>query len=170
MSTVLTDSNIGRPVRFRLGNLDYEGTIVGERQVGRSRVFSIEVGADPYEPMTFEVPQSDVQFAPQAPQSTLTLEQIIEFFGDGGLVSILRTNSGGRNQPRVWLRNDSRGNVTYTFDSERGVIGGEIVPFGTLEGEVIFLPKKDVVQQYLHSFGLTDGQADFVISAVGTAS
>jgi len=170
MSTVESTSQIGRQVRFKFGNSEYEGTIASERKsrAGDSHIFKVEVLADPDNNIMFEVNETEVRYVSDADMKRISSEEIIDFLENGGLVSILRRNSGGTNQPKVWLRLDSRGNVSYTFSEEHGVVGGKTIPFGTLEGDKIFSPRKDAVVEYLQGFKLTQAQADAVVESVGT--
>ncbi len=98
--------------------------------------------------------------------------RIIEYLANGGLVAILLSNSpGGKNQARVWLCLNNLGNVTHTFTAERGLVGGEVVPLGTLNENLrLFTPKVREVAEFLTSFGLTSDEADQVIRMVGTSA
>ena len=88
---------------------------------------------------------------------------------NGGLISILRSNlSVGKNQPRVWLCLDQLGNVTHTFVPERGILGGQLVPNWAVRDDKIFTAKRDSVVSLLESFGLSQQDAEKVISEVGT--
>ena len=72
-------------------------------------------------------------------------------------------------QPRAWLTFNPRGEVTHTFTAERGVIGGEVVPFFALFVDKVFTAKADEVVRFLTSFGLNASEARAVVDAVGTA-
>ena len=97
-------------------------------------------------------------------------DQIEAYLIHGGLIGILRSNlSGGRSQPRVWLRPDTIGNVTHTFERERGVVGGEVVPFMAVHDDKVFTPKRKEVLSFLRSFNLDPTDAERIISSVGTA-
>ncbi len=126
---------------------------------------------DPFEPMTMELPEDEMEAVPEteAPPS-MDKQKIIDYLVYGGLVSILRSNlSGGRNQPRVWLCPDQLGNVTHTFVSERGVIGGQPVPFGALHHDKILKAKREPVVSFVESFGLSHQEAEKIVAEVGTA-
>src|SRR5205823_3542793 len=103
--------------------------------------------------------------------SSIDKAKVIRYLKNGALLSILMTDTpGGRNQPRVWIRPNTLGNLTYTFAPERGVLGGALVPFGTLYVfEKILLDRKEEVIGFLSSFGLTREEAEDVIRSVGTA-
>src|SRR6266852_2015074 len=109
------------------------------------------------------------ELEPEMPSNSadrrLDQSAIINYLKQGGLVSILQSNtSGGKNQPRVWLCRDTLGNVTHTFIPERGLIGGETVPFAALLAiERIFEPNVAEVITFLHSFGLNRFEAEDVI-------
>lgn len=165
---------VGDRVRVDFGRRKLIGTIVEDRGaigVQGRRVFQVDIPMDPFEPMSVELPEDEME--PIAAESEgnrpMDKRKIIDYLINGGLVSILRSNSGGENQPRVWLRLDQLGNVTHTFISERGVVGGRQVPFGTLYKGRIFLPKLDSVLSFIQNFGLNRPEAEKVVSAVGTA-
>jgi len=127
---------------------------------------------DPFDPMTVEMPEDEIEAVSTEEKVPPTIDKskIIEYLESGGLVSILRSNiSGGKNQPRVWLCLDNLGNVTHTFIPERGVIGGQVVPFWAVHDDKVFSPKRDAVLSYLQSFGLNQQEVEKVVSEVGTA-
>ncbi|HZW33563.1 MAG TPA: hypothetical protein VFF52_22780 [Isosphaeraceae bacterium] len=172
MSTVRT-----KPPKFRLG--DWVTFRYGARQVfaqviedrgplgaNRRRLYRIRLDQDLNEPIAFEMPEDEMEKA--VPDKAA----ILRYLKQGGLVKILHTNlQGGRNQPRVWLTLSPRGEVSYTCEASRRLIGtGATVPFWGLLENKIFLPKKDVIIDYLKtSFGLTREEAEEVVEAVGTA-
>ena len=95
--------------------------------------------------------------------------KIVRYLKQGGLLAMLQSNiSAGKDQPRLWLRYDTLGNVTYTFIERHGQVGGERVPFLALHGERILSAKLDAVRHFLISFGLSRNEADDVIRSVGT--
>jgi hypothetical protein len=97
-------------------------------------------------------------------------DQIENYLTHGGLIAILRSNaSGGRNSPRVWLRPDSMGNVTHTYERDRGVIGGEVAPFAAIHDDRIVSPKREDVVSFLESFRLDRPHAERMIDSVGTS-
>jgi hypothetical protein len=126
---------------------------------------------DPFEPTTFELPEDEIERMdePMEPGAGLDRDKVISYLVNGGLIAILRSNySGGRSQPRVWLRPDSAGNVTHTFEKERGIVGGEIVPFMAIHDDKIFSPKREEVVSFLERFNLERPEAEKIISLVGT--
>lgn len=127
---------------------------------------------DPFESMTFEMTEDEMEPVDAQAESKIVLdkEKIKDYLANGGLISILRSNlSGGRGQPRVWLRPDSLGNVTHTFEQERGVRGGEVPPFMAVHDDKVFLPKRGEVLAFLQSFDLDRSEAEKILSAIGTA-
>jgi hypothetical protein len=126
---------------------------------------------DPFESTTFELPGDEIEPVDDLAESGAVMEKekIETYLIYGGLVAILRSNlSGRRNQPRVWLRPDSLGNVTHTFEEERGVVGGEVVPFQAVHHDRVLAPKREEVVSFLESFGLDLRDAEKVVSIVGT--
>jgi hypothetical protein len=126
---------------------------------------------DPEEPSAIEVPEDDIEIAPvlSGPGSQLDPVKVERYFVNGGLIAILLSNtSGGRNQPRAWLCLDNLGNVTHTFIPDRGVVGGETVPFWAVQDGKILAPKRNEVLSFLTSFGLSDDEAEKVLKSVGT--
>ncbi len=167
--------SLGDRVKFAIVQGTVSGVIVqdrGEVRIPGRHLYRVEVAADPDEPAYFivasdEIEPDDTPDPPPVPDKA----RVMEYLKKGGLVSVLRQNTpGGRSQPHVWLCFDTLGNVTHTFRPERGGLGGEAVPFGTLhENMRVFSAKKDRVAKFLESFGLTAAEADEVIRAVGTA-
>src|SRR5262249_13213543 len=88
-----------------------------------------------------------------------------------GLEAVLAESSPwARIRPRVWLCHNSRGNITHTLIPERGVLGGAVLPFQTLnEKWKIIASKKDPAATFLASFGLSPEESEEVIAAVGVA-
>ena len=132
------------------------------------RLYRVLMPLESADAMSFEVPESEIELL-GTPQSLIDHSAVVDYFIHGGLVEILRSNVGGRTQPRVWLRPLANGRVIHTFQEVGGSIGGATVPFQTLFGDRIFLPKKDEVISFLQSFLLDIRQVKNVIQAVGTA-
>jgi hypothetical protein len=165
---------VGDRVRVDFGRRKLIGVIVEDRGTlgthGR-RLFQVDIPMDPFEPMSMELPEDEIESLPEGTEGNRPMDKqkITDYLIHGGLVSILRSNlAGGRNQPRVWLCLDQLGNVTHTFIPERGVVGGQFVPFSVLHEDKIFTPKRDSVLSFIQSFGLDRQEAEKVISAVGT--
>ena len=172
MSKLQSISNglrVGDWVRVALGPRKVHGLIVEDRgNIGTrgQRLFVVEVPSDPAEPLTIEVAEPEVEaIARDSPEKL----KMLRFLKQGGLLNILRSNtSGGRDQPRVWLRYDTLGNVTHTFTERHGQVGGRRVPFLSLHRDRIFRPKMQEVREFLESFGLSGGEAEDVIRSIGT--
>ena len=62
----------------------------------------------------------------------------------------------------------TRGEVTHTFDAQRGVLGGASVPFFALHEDRVFAGKEAQVIEFLANFGLSRGEAEEVVASVGT--
>lgn len=149
------------------------GQIIEDRgPIGRNgrHLYSVRIAIDSEEPIITELPGEDLDAAPDA-EPPLETGQVIEYLKAGGLIAVLMTNlDGGRDQPKLWLKKNSSGYVSYAFTPEPGSRGGETVPFGVLHGgNRILGPKADEVATFLESFGLDRSQADDVIRAVETA-
>lgn len=166
---------VGDRVQVSLGRRRLPGVITEDRgAIGlRGRhLYQVLVPMDPFEPTTFELPEDEIERMEGSVESGTTLgkNKVIDYLANGGLIAILRSNyTGGRNQPRVWLRPDSAGNVTHTFEKERGVVGGATVPFMAMHDDKIFSPKRGEVLSFLQSFDLDCPAAERVISLVRTA-
>ena len=168
MNTVL----VGQRVRVPFGLRKISGTVVEDRgSVGADgrRLYTVALPNDPYEPdlvvRTEDEMEEDTTEVPP-----LSREEIRKYLESGGLISILRRNmQGGAHQPTIWLCRGSLGNVTFTFDEERGLAGGKRIPFFALHGERVFTPKAEEVVEYIETFGLSSADAQAVVDAVGTA-
>jgi hypothetical protein len=147
------------------------GTVVEDRGpvgAGGRRLYVVAVPNDPEDP-DFHVRSEDELEQDTSPVRPLSSEEVQQFLETGGLISILRRNmAGGMNQPSVWLCRDSLGNVTFTFDEERGLAGGRRVPFFALHGEKVFTPKVEEVVEYITSLGLSEELARAIVANVGT--
>jgi hypothetical protein len=164
---------VGDRVRFNLGKRRVSGVVMEDRGaigVQGRRLFQVDIPLDPFEPMTLELPESEMEAIP-ATESPVPLDKqrVIDYLIHGGLIAILRTNmAGGKYQPRVWLCRSQLGNVTYTLVEERGMVGGETVPAGAIYTNKVAKAKRDQVTSFVESFGLTRPEAERVISEVGT--
>lgn len=167
--------HLGDRVRVDFGRRKLTGVIVEDRgPIGaRGRhLFLIEIPMDPFEPMSVELPEDELEAIPPGAETTRSIDKrkIVDYLVNGGLISILRSNlSGGRNQPRVWLCLDQLGNVTHTYVPERGVVGGQFIPFSAVQDDKIFAPQRESVISFVENFGLNRQQAQTVVSEVGTA-
>jgi hypothetical protein len=174
MSTA-TRFQVGDQVTFSYGRSTMTGEITEDRGplgLNGCRIYQVRVSVDPFEPETWEKSEDDLEPAPDRATLRARMDrgEVEAYLACGGLVEVLRSNrSGGRNQPHVWLRPDTLGNVTYTFAEERGVLGGAKVPFGLLHGDRVFEPKREEAIAYVQSFELDRDAAERVVAAVGTA-
>jgi hypothetical protein len=166
---------VGEAVRIKFGHHTLRGTVVEDRGpigAGGRRLFRVQMETAPDEIEVVEVPADEIErIGADNSEAALSNAEIIDYLVAGGLVSILRQNmAGGRNQPRVWLRRDSHGNVTHTFIAEHGVLGGSTIPFYSLHGrDRVFEPKADEVKDFLRRFGLTQQESAHVVHQIGLA-
>lgn len=167
--------HVGDRVRIDFGRRKLTGVIVEDRGaigVHGRRLFQVDIPMDPFEPMSVELPEDEMEVIPPGTEVARSLDKqkVADYLAKGGLISILRSNlAGGRNQPTAWLCHDQLGNVTHTFVPERGVIGGQLVPVAAVYNSRVFSPKRDCVLSFVESFGLNRQEAEAVISEVGTA-
>lgn len=164
---------IGDRVSFQFGRHTIQGIIVEDRgPVGadRQHFYRVQVFMDPDEPMFIELSEDEMSHVP-APEASRRVrkDEILGYLKAGGLIAILRTNTGGRNPPRVWLCRDNLGNITHTFVPERGLIGGRVPPFLAYHFDKVFKPRREEVIDFLTSFGLNRSDAEDVVREVGTA-
>lgn len=169
-------TQIGDRVKIDFGRRQLTGAVVEDRGaigVQGRRIFVVSVPMDPMDPMLVELPEDE--FEPLSPElmnrPILDKQMIISYLSNGGLIAILQSNtSGGRNHPGAWLCLDTLGSVTHTFVPERGVIGGQAIPFSASHNGKIFKPRREDVEKFVQSFGLNHQEAQQVVSNLGTAS
>jgi hypothetical protein len=166
---------VGDRVRFDHFKYPYlRGTIVEDRGplgVDGRRLYVVSKPSDPFDPELRTISEDRLELD-RTPPAPLEKAEIIQFLENGGLIWILMSNPSGegRTDPRVWLCRDQLGGVVFTFASERGQVGGAPVPFAAFwDSAHIRAEKRDEVAAYLLTFGLTPGEADEVIQAVGVA-
>lgn len=170
--TVPNGFQVGDWVRIMLGARKVRALILEDRgNVGRGgrRLFTVEIPADPAEPMTFELAADDME-PTERDEAELDREKAVQYLSRGGLVSMLRAglSAGERQQPRVWLRYDTLGNVTHTFHERHGQMGGTTIPPVPIDHERIPRSKLGEIREFLGGFGLSKGEIEKVIRAVGT--
>lgn len=90
---------------------------------------------------------------------------IIEYFKNGNLMVLL----GHNGLSEVWLGTDELGVIHHTFVRPDNDESGHIVPRSASEAGRIFSGAVQEVSEFLKGFGLSDAEADEVITAVGTA-
>jgi len=166
--------HVGDKVKFTLGRRELVGVIVEDHgAIGKQgyHLFRVEIPMDPLEPLSVVMPEEECQIVLESDRNgqTIDKDKIIEYL-KYGLFSILRSNrSSGTNQPRVWLCFDNLGNVTHTFNQQRGLVGGESVPFQAHREDVIAAGKRAEVLKFLETFGLDHREAEQVVRFVGTS-
>ena len=164
---------VGDRIRAPRGRGVAIGTVVEDRGalgVNGGHIYRVLLSMDPEDPESFEYPAEELRpFAGEPPFGPADTRRLVRYLRHGGLVSILRANmAGGKYQPRAWLCRDTLGNVTHTFYEERGLVGGQTVPFFALSGEKIFEPKREQVIAYVESFGLSRADAEAIVRRIGT--
>ncbi len=162
---------VGQRVTVPLGPRDVPGIVAEERGalgIGGRYLYHVHVPMEPYDPMFLVCSEEEMAAADEPPP--LEPGEVVKYLVNGGLVSILWSNlEGGKNQPRAWLCRTSRGGVTHTFLPERGMVGGQAVPFFALHGDKVFAPKAAEVVTFVESFGLNRREAEKVVAEAGTA-
>ena len=169
-STAQRRFHVGENVRFTFGTLPVTGEVVEDRGPlggGGRQIVRVRLDMDPYDPLFFELPADELEVW-QQPDAPLSPDEIREYLSNGGLLLMLQTGPNDR-EPRIWLRRDHLGNVTHTFIEKRGMVGGAVPPGLAVEGDRIFSGKRDAVQAFIRSFGLTDRDADRIIRHIGVA-
>jgi hypothetical protein len=171
MKPIERSFHVGDWVQLAMGPRKVSGKIVEDRGllgVGGRRLFYVQVPQDPYEPKVLLMPEDELESENGSERrKPIPKHKIIEFLKNGGLFGILLATTGAPNQPRVWLCRDTLGNVTYTFDPERGLIGGAVIPFGVRDEDGVSSSKKEAVSTFVQSFGLSRPEADEAIQAMG---
>lgn len=159
-------------VQFIVGKYTLVGKIIEDRgPIGADgrRLYRIETETGPEGTAVIELPANDLHaLEPLMPPSST---EIVRYLARGGLISILRQNqSGGKHQPRAWICRDSLGNVIHTYMPERGIVGGDTIPFNAIhEHDRIFKPKLPEVRDFIKTFGLSEDECLSVIEQVGTS-
>lgn len=167
--------HLGDRVKLTFGCGKVTGVIVeefGPIGVQGRHLFRVEIPMDPFDPMTLEMAEDEIEAAGPDEEATKPLEKekVVEYLKYGGILLILRSNmAGGKYQPRAWLCRDTLGNVTHTLVPERGIVGGQIVPSSAIWEGKVAKAKKDAVVAFVESFGLTHAEAEAVVSEVGTS-
>lgn len=92
---------------------------------------------------------------------------LVDYLGNGALISILRTYGGANPQP-VWITPEADGGYHHGISQEPTSVGGQPTPLQAIQGGKIFRPKESEVTEYLQTFGLSKAEAELVIQRVGT--
>jgi primosomal protein N' len=167
---------VGDRVKVPFGPRQVTGVVIEDRGpigVRGRRLYQISIPVDPFEPETIEIAEDEIERrvgqAEADAEMALDTGKVLDFLKHGGLILILGSDRLGEQQPRVWLRPDTLGNVTYTFAQERGVVGGEAIPFRAVQDDRVLESKQDEVLAFLEGFGLTRREAESVLRSVGTS-
>jgi len=132
-------------------------------------VYRVSVPNDPYVSEEYTLSEDELTLLDereeQSEHEQPAPNAIMEFLVDGGLIAILQTNG----PERVWLRRDASGNLTFTFMEGYSATGGHVPPAYALHGERIFSPKEREVSEFIQSFGLSEEQAEHIVSSIGKA-
>jgi hypothetical protein len=101
----------------------------------------------------------------------ITKTEILEYLR-ANLLRLLRTNSGGKSVPSIWLIRDEFGSITSTFDEtgEGDKAGGSMAPLNPLHDDRIFRAKESEVIAFLQSFTLSLSEAEALVDEIGIAS
>jgi hypothetical protein len=162
---------LGDWVKFQYGVRPVYARIIEDRGplgAGRRRLYRIrfdqELDQELSEPVEFEMPEDEMEKA--VPDRSA----ILRYLKQGGLIEILRANlSGGKDQPCVWLTYNRRGELSYTYTQDRGLVGsGACVPSWALHENKILPDKRPKVLAFLKELGLAPVEAEEVMEAVGT--
>jgi hypothetical protein len=94
----------------------------------------------------------------------MNTERAIAYLINGGLINILTAGNGPAT--KAWIIPDSFREFRTIYDNNptgKG-IGGETIPSDALDEHGIFEAKRDEVEKYLMTLGLTKPQAQQVIT------
>ena len=95
------------------------------------------------------------------------LSQKAIYLARGGLVELLKRPSVGTHPRPVYLYLKDDGSWTFTF--EKAIAGtsadGTLIPISCLDGTHIFEPKRPAVIDFLVNLGVTQAEAELIVSA-----
>jgi hypothetical protein len=167
--------NVGDRVQFLHAGRNLPGIVIQDRGpvgIGGRRLYRVAVPDEPFDPVTFVMPEEELELgeSPAAKRQLLTTTKIVDYLRSGGLEAILMSaNPHGQEQPRVWLCLDTHDNVTHTFRPEHGMVGGATVPAVAPSGDLRASEEtREPLTNFLAHFGLSPGEAEDVIEAVGS--
>lgn len=161
--------HVGDRVRFEFGFVKVIGKIIedyGPLGVRGRHLYRVELPMDPDEPHLASLSEDDMELVPPGsePPPVIDKKKLIEYLVSGGLYSMLGTNRPPKiPPPLVWVCLDHLGNLTYTFDPDRGVLGGRIPPPSAIWNDRIAVDKKDAVVSFVESFGFSRKEAEGVV-------
>lgn len=158
---------VGDRVRFEFGFTTVVGKVIedsGPLGVGGRHLYRVELPMDPDEPYIAARSESDMELVPPNEHPPVPDRiKVIEYLPHA-LGSLLDSNMPPKNPPpHVWLCLNNLGNLTYTFNPERGLLGGESPPPAAIWNEKIAADKRDAVASFLESFGLSRKEAERVM-------
>jgi len=144
---------------------------LGPMSKSSRRLMRVEIPQDPDDPAVWSAFDDELELEPPSEPIPLDKAEVIEFLKVGGLISILKpAESGKKQQLCVWLCRDNLGGVTYTFNPDRGILGGAGIPYMMLhENTKVFAREVERVVAFLRHFDLTEEEARDVVKAVGIA-
>lgn len=157
----------GDRVRFDFGGHQVTGKIIEDRGplgVRGRRLYRVELPMDPYDPHIVSLAEDETELVPPGePPPVLDRKKVIDYL-PYALGSLLEANVPRKiPPPSVWLCLDNLGNITYTFNPERGLLGGESPPLAAVRNNKIVANKRDAVASFLESFGLSPNEAERVM-------
>jgi len=159
---------VGDRVRFEFGSGKVIGKILedhGPLGVRGRHLYRVELPMDPDEPYIAALSEDDIELVPPGePPPVLDRKKVIEYLSCGGLYSMLGSNMPPKiPPPRVWLCLNNVGGITYTFNPERGVLGGETPPPAAIWNGRIAAPKREAVLSFIETFGFSRKEAERVM-------
>ncbi len=142
---------------------------LGPMSKSSRRLMRVEVPQDPDEPAVRLVFDDELALEPPSEPVPLEKDKVMEFLKLGGLIAILKPPENGKKEQRcVWLSRGTLGGITYTFNPDRGILGGVGIPYMMLHENIkIFAKEVERVVAFLKHFDLTEEEARDVIKAVG---
>jgi hypothetical protein len=158
---------VGDRVRFQFGAQKLTGKIIEDRGplgIRGRRLYRVELPMDPYDSEVLPLAEDEMELVPSdEPPPVLDRKKVIEYL-PYGLYSLLGGSMPPKlPPPRVWLCLDNLGGITYTFNPEHGLLGGESPPPAAIRNGKIAVDKRDAVVSFLESFGLSRKEAERIM-------
>jgi hypothetical protein len=138
------------------------GVVGGKRR----HLYKVLIPDEPHEPL-ITVRSADTLEPDRVGDEPITKADVIEYFKRGAFRWMMNQAQDQPGfEPRVWLCRDVLGGMTFTFNPERGMVGGVPVPAGLVDpyGRLRKERREDVLQ-FLTGFGLTGEEARAVLGA-----
>lgn len=159
---------VGDRVRFLMGATQVWGVIAEDRGRvgGGSYSYRVLVPDEPYEPV-ITLCSAEALELDRIGDEPITKADMIDYFNRGAFLWMIRKAQDQPGfEPRVWLCRDVLGGMTFTFNPERGMVGGVPVPSGLLDPyRRLRKERKEDVLKFLTGFGLTGEEARAVLEA-----